>query len=238
MAWYASKAILIIRLPLRLRSILLGIMLLLGFTKTLNAQDEGRSWDLGVLVGSSHYMGDASRGLGNVAPAVGFNLRYNHNLRFSGYSSLLYHSQKGESSSSNNFPNESRFSSHSTTLSCGMEYNWYQYGEEIPYLKVEHFSPYLALGGNLTLAWEDKVLLSPGLYASLGIKYRLSPHLDLSLSCSWHYLFSDRLDALNSSSRLSKPFGQNANVLRHGDSFALLTLGVGWRIKGRRINCY
>lgn len=217
----------------------MSLLLVALWANNVSAQREGRGLELGVSVGMSAYRGDVPGAwLQRLNPNVGAVVRYNHNLRLTYHSTLSYARVGGSTADTRAvYPRESHFTTNSLSLGVGAEFHWYPYGLSLPYLETKVWTPYIMAGTAMVLAWDKQTLLSPSIYVGGGLKYQFRPDCQVILSYSWHYLLSDRYDALSGNDALASPFGQRSNPLRHGDSKALLSVGISWKLKYKHLNC-
>lgn len=202
--------------------------------------EEHKGWELGGSAGISNYTGDAQYHPLSMRPQplIGISAYYRQSLRLSWSAELSHHRLKGKTLMEQSaLPAEASFDTQLTELRLGTEYNWYRYGSHYSYLGTKNWTPFV--GGGLGLVWarEQKQVLSPSLYIALGIKYQLSPKLQIRLRGSWHYSTSDRLDALGSNEALARPIGLEGTWSRHGDSWTELSIGLSWLIYKDVKNC-
>lgn len=224
-----------------LRGLAYACCLALGLPGAMYGQyDKYNAWELGTMLGLGAYTGDAHYGLLSPAPQgrIALTAHYRQGLRLSWSAELGHHRLRGKTRPElSALPSEASFDSQMTELRLGAEYNWYRYGSQLSYLDTKRWTPYISGGLGLVWAREEAQMLSPTLHLGLGVKYQLSKTLQLRARASWHYSTSDRLDALGNNASLARPIGLAGHWLRHGDSWAELSIGLGWIIHKEVKNC-
>lgn len=216
----------------RLRWLGAFLLLLAGFAP---AQGQEYLYEIGGELGVGSYTGDAVR---RVAPAplglaLGVTARYNINFRGVLTTSLTYRGLRGSTSYADNiFPagQEASFSTSMVALSVGGEFHWRPLSDKYRYLGTTSLSPYLGGGVSLLGAWGSaSSVITPGVYAAMGVKYKLTSRLTATAELRWTYSLTDRLDALSSGSAfLANPYGVNASSLRGKDSFGGIGIGLSY----------
>ena len=157
--------------------------------------------DFGVFLGGSFYMGDINpdKLFYKPSPAYGIKYRYNYNPMFSmsyeftrgkliasdkDFDSNLFQHYRG-ATLVNNFINE---------ISSQVEYNLYPVTGDKP--KIERFSPYLKIGLGIVYGAVIKPNIQLVVPFALGLKYKFSKKVEMSVEWSFRRTFSDRLDNL------------------------------------------
>lgn len=200
-------------------------------------------YEIGADLGASYYRGDASTGrlLPPLGLAFGGLIRYNANLRTALVGQLTYRGLRGQTGSESHYPDgqTASFDTRSVSLSIGGEYHWYPLSHAYRYLGTRSLSPYIGGGLGAVVAWGDKDgLVAPLVYATFGVKYRVSERVTLYGAWGWSYTLTDRLDALSAESAfLADPYKLKSSRLAGNDSMGQLTLGVAYQF-GRRKSGY
>lgn len=185
------------------------------------AQDKVSHLELGTTLYGTKLHSDSNKNSWSFG--VGIGARFAKTAQFSWASDIALQKYKGN-----------LYDTNSLILKLGIEYNWFAYNG---YREQERWSPYIGLGLGGLYAWETRGTLSPFLYTSAGIKFRLNPRSSFQIAYTWHYATSDRLDALGANPQLGQPIGLASSALRHGDALSTLSLSLFWRIGKDNINC-
>lgn len=205
----------------------------------INLAAQEYMYELGAELGVSYYSGDATR-KSFLAPkdlAFGITGRYNVNFRWVLTAGLNYRGLRGDTMYADNvFPmgQTAAFRTNTASIHVGGEFNWYALSDRYRYLGTRSWSPYVGGGIVLLGGWGSmQRVLTPGVYAALGVKYKLNSRLSATAQWLWQYHLSDRLDALGRSSFLANPYGMNIASLKGGDALGAITLGLSYHL-GRR----
>jgi hypothetical protein len=193
------------------------IFLLIILTYTTNAQQKG--FEVGLLVGTSHYFGDLNTNFDVSHPGIGIHAigRYNFNTRLAAKASLSYGRISGDDNQSNNQFQLARnldFYSNVIDASLQMEFNFlpYEHGSYENY-----FTPYIFMGVaafkynpktelegttyNLRdygtegqLFGEEYRLVQPAFAFGGGMKWDINYYWSINVEISARVLFTDYLD--------------------------------------------
>lgn len=194
----------------------------LGATYTpASAQNKVSHLELGTTFYGTKLHGDSDKNKWSLGIGIGARLAKTSQLSWAGDIALQRY--QGD-----------LYQTNSLMLKLGCEYNWFAYNG---YREQSAWTPYIGLGLGAVYAWETRAVLSPLLYSSAGIKFRLSPRSSFQVAYTWHYATSDRLDALGANPHLGQPIGLASSALRHGDALSTLSLSWFWRIGKDNINC-
>ncbi|MBN1599460.1 MAG: hypothetical protein JW894_14290 [Bacteroidales bacterium] len=166
------------------------------FTATLCIKAQRYS-DIGLLLGSSYYMGqiNPTRHFYNPSLAFGGLLRYNFNKRYALRISGFYTNLKGSDDDFDRInpdrPNRS-FSAPVMDLAAQVEFNFFPYitGE-----KKWMYSPYLTGGlGFASISGMPQFMIPFG----LGFKINITDRLSSGLEWSFRKTFTDKIDTVES----------------------------------------
>ena len=196
------------------------------------AEAQEYRYELGLGVGAAYYVGDVSPNLwGRQAPSIAISLRHLLDLRWSLTTELGYRRLEGRVAREHTFPTgrTQKFSRGLWDLAFGGEFNFFPYSDKYRYLLTRSWTPYLGLGVGLALGKGSPTLLfTPSLYGVLGVKYKLSSRVGLSLSWVHRRTFTDRLEITSAEEEwMADPLRLNrtGNMKGH-DSYGYWSLGV------------
>lgn len=222
---------------LRLRILILALLLANAINQ---AQGQEYKYEIGGHLGTTYYSGDAiSRGVfSRHGLSMGVMMRSNPTFRWSWVSSLSYGYILGDTRLSGSvFPSRQDvvFSTNIINLSVGGEYHWWALSNKYRYLSTRSWSPYIGGGVGAVLGWErEGYTIVPSLYASVGVKYKLSSRWTASAQWVWQYTFTDKLDALSAgSTSLSNPYRLNSSALKGNDALGSIGINLTY-LFGRR----
>ncbi len=206
---------------MRIRSIILFLITILGFSSHLQSQ---KGYELGGWIGISNYFGELNTNFNLLNPglAAGVNFRLLFNERISMKSSLSYGSVSGDDKSSYNTFEQQRnlsFKSPIIDFTHQFEFNFlpYIHGSSTdfftPYIfsgiDVFYYDPRTKLDGkwyNLReLGTEGQALgeeyfeYSAGLVVGGGIKWDINHLLSVNFEMSYRFIGTDYLDDVSTS---------------------------------------
>lgn len=226
------------------RSLPIIVLLMLPLCKATAQDDADFRMEIGAGVGTSYYLGDLNTGfykeMGFAGRAV---WRYLFDYRQALKVSLSYGAIKGEASVVNDYyPTDPEsgtasserlyydFSSGVVDLSCLYEINFWPYGYYRDFTGRKRLTPYLQLGIGFTYGPEGEAF-TVNFPIGVGVKYRLSKRLNLSLDWTIHFSLSDELDGLKD------PQGIKGEGLKNKDSYQLTMLTLTYSFAPICPNC-
>ena len=168
---------------------------------------------------------------GRQAPSIAISLRHLLDLRWSLTTELGYRRLEGRVAREHTFPTgrTQKFSRGLWDLAFGGEFNFFPYSDKYRYLLTRSWTPYLGLGVGLALGkGSPTLLITPSLYGVLGVKYKLSSRVGLSLSWVHRRTFTDRLEITSAEEEwMADPLRLNRTGNMKGyDSYGYWSLGV------------
>ncbi len=193
-------------------------------------------YDFGGGIGIGAYQGDLSR-RGLIAKqdvAATLLTRYNINFRCSLLGEVAYQRIGSKMKFADNiFPagmTDLSFSSHLANMNFGLEFNFLPWSNKFRYLNTSSFTPYILLGGGMTVAVKGKACAyAPNTLLGLGVKYRFTDRLSVAMSCQYQYSLTDKLDALDKGSeRLNNPYQLKADWLKNKDAYYRVCLTIAY----------
>lgn len=220
---------------------LLVVSISLHSTKSL-AQEY--KYEIGPLLGTSFYMGDANRTKLFMHPNIsgGFMWRYNLNLHWAVKTNLVAGVVSGNSTDAGNiFPHDNQVSFKRTFVDLGgqIEYNFFPYSNKFSYMDARPYTPYLFAGLGATYASGDHKFFNANIPLGVGFKYKLKNKLNIGVEFSMRKLFGDDFDVTKKGSdwSLDAPFGIKSGFLKNRDWYSLTMLFVTWEFGLRGDAC-
>jgi hypothetical protein len=204
--------------------------MLVCFTGTTAVAQEYK-YEIGGMLGSSMYMGDANQTalLRGFNPAVAVIFRRNFNFRWALKTDLMMGKITGNTKNTDNvFPNqgEAAFSRSFFELGGQMEFNFLPYSDKYAYLSTSRIAPYLLTGLGVTAA---SGFGSVNLPLGLGVKYKIKNRVNLGLEYTVHKLFSDSFDAPNKTGfNLDNPYNIQSSIFKNKDWYNTFMFFVTW----------
>jgi len=220
---------------------LITLMLCLMLISEAKAQEY--LYEIGGMLGSSFYMGDANKTtlFKNMHPAGGAVFRYNANFRWALKADLLYGHVSGSTEGLENvFPNGAQASFDRSFVELGgqAEFNFFPYSDKFAYANARRFSPYLLLGLGITVApGNGKTFASLNIPIGAGLKYKVKNRVNLGVEFSVRKLFGDGLDTTKDNQLLDNPYKINGSQLKNKDWYSMLLFSVTWDFGPRKRPC-
>ena len=212
---------------------------LIMLQEPVRAQEAAYKWNVGLNMGIGGYLGDYNPGnvLSNVgfAGKVGANYIYDSRWEFSanlGYQSVKGDIKGNEDKFPTNFPVS--FNATAVDLSFRVEFNFFPFGIGETYKALKIWTPYIAAGVGLAGAkpQHHAFVMAPELPVAVGVKYKVTPRMNLKLEFSVAKTFSSSIDAMTS------PYGIDRTWLRHTDWLTSLQVGVSYEFGERCATCH
>jgi len=224
--------------------IMLTAILTLASVNAGAQEDADFRMEIGGGLGAGFYMGDFNSTMfTNQKPAAAIYWRY----LFDHYSSLKvnasYTGIKGSTKDHDSFyPTDPtsktasatslnyKFSGSVIDLSCMYEINFLPYGYYQSFLGYKRFTPFLQLGAGIAYGSEAKgvTFCVP---IGLGVKYRVSKRLNVSLDWAMHFTVNDKLDGK------ADPLGIKSSGFKNKDHFGITMLTLTYSFAPRCANC-
>lgn len=213
-----------------LRCILPFIVLIVISLQIASGQ---RKSDIGLIGGTSYYLGDInhSRHFYSPSPAGGLILRYNFNPRNSIRFSGIYASLKGNPADNDEpYPNSTLNSFKTNLVDLGIvtEFNFMPY--QSTKIRRDRYTPYVSGGLGYT------VVLGGGDYTAAlsfggGFKYNLTTRMSTGFEWTFRKTFSDMLDGVQN-------IGYENNVFFHNkDWYSIVGVFVTYKIFDWGMDC-
>lgn len=207
---------------------------------TAMAQSAPYKFDVGASIGMSGYIGDANRS--NPFKHPGFDgelsMRYLPDVRWALRAVLSTMSLSGNTADmSDVLPDGVQYDFHSQTTSLEVrgEFNFLPYGIGETYKRLRRISPYLVLGVGLSLSSSGgNTSVAPIVPMGLGVKYKVSPRLNLGMEFTMAKVFGDHVDGrdLADLNQIKTAFYKNT------DWVSRFTVGVTYEFGPRCETCH
>ena len=219
------------------------VICLLSPVVDLAAQDDYK-YEIGGMVGTSFYMGDANKTKLYSSPGAsgGVVFRYRKDLRWSVKSNFVIGKVSGDTEKSGNaFPQgmQMSFSRMFYELGSQVEFNFFNYSDQFAYLGARRFTPYVFVGFGLTLGSGNKTFFDANIPMGIGLKYKLKSRLNLGFEFSFRKLFSDSFDVTerNRDWNLDEPYDIGGSVFKNKDWYSLTMFTLTWEFGPRPCPC-
>jgi hypothetical protein len=221
------------------------ILIFTSFLFVRNAYTQEYLYEIGGMLGTSSYMGDANKTklLKNPGLAAGAIFRYNTNFRWAWKGNLAFGKVSGNTQSSGNvFPNGAQASFERTFVELGgqVEFNFFSYSDKYAYLGTRRYTPYIFTGLGATLAAGGNANISMNIPLGIGFKYKLKERLNLGFEFSMRKLFGDSFDVTSKDGfTLNNPYGIESSAFKNKDWYSMTMITLTWDF-GIRIDrsCY
>lgn len=203
------------------------------------AQSAPYKFDIGVQLGMSGYIGEAS---GNIFRHPGFDgevsFRYIGDARWAIRGVLSTLGLSGTTADMDNYlPGDAQYSftSQVTELSARGEFNFFAYGIGETYKRLRRWSPYITLGIGVAMsAAGGTTSFAATIPMGMGIKYKVAERWNLALEFTMTKAFSDHFDGqdLADLNQIKTAF------YRSTDWYSRLTVGVAYEFGKRCETCH
>lgn len=200
-------------------------------------------YEIGGMVGTSSYMGDANKTTFFKEPNLAFGaiFRYNRNFRWAYKGTLAIGGVSGDTQKSGNvFPHGQNVSFKRTFYDLGgqIEFNFFSYSDRYAFLGTKRFTPYIFTGLGVTVASGDNTFFGVNLPFGLGLKYKLKNRLNLGFEFSFRKLFGDDFDKPDKNGfGLDDPYEIKSSLLKNKDWYSLTMFSVTWDFGMRKDPC-
>lgn len=228
-------------MPQKIITFFLIIGLLFSCT-TLQAQDDYK-YEIGGMVGTAFYMGDANKTklYQNAGLAGGIIFRYKKDLHWAVKSSFALGHVSGDTSNSGNafpFAQHASFDRLFYELGSQIEFNFFSFSDQFAYLGTKRFTPYVFTGVGMTLGSGKKTFIDANIPIGLGLKYKWNSRINIGFEFSFRKLFSDSFDVTNNSnSMLDNPYKIDSSAFKNKDWYSLTMFSITWDFGLRTCPC-
>lgn len=218
------------------KKLFLLLLVLLGAFPAIGQEADEYRMEVGVGAGVMSHLNDANAKLfGQMKPAGGGFVRFTLNPRHAVKVALNYGQTSGNVSGVTNFyPNQPAGTATTTRLthewSGGVvdvnavyELNFWPYGYNKSYLGLRRLVPYLQVGFGFVYGTADKVF-APSIPIGLGLKYKITPRLNLGLEWAMHLTTTDRLD------KLADPLGISTSGFKKKDHYGVTFITLSYSL--------
>lgn len=220
------------------------IFLLLSSVHVVPAQELEYKMELGGMIGSSFYLGDANYStlFKNTSMAGGILARYNFNPRMAAKGNFALGKIHGTTKGLNNkFPQgmHATFSRNIYELGGQFEYNFFAYGTGAGYKDSHRLTPYILAGLGLTYAPSPaKHVFTINIPVGIGLKYKLVERINVGIEWSMRFTASDKLDVTDTEGlSLNNPYQIVGKRLKNKDSYSLLLAYISYDLFPKYRKC-
>ncbi|MGI6222368.1 MAG: DUF6089 family protein [Prevotella sp.] len=223
-----------------MRRLLFSMMLLIFTAATAGAQEDPiYRMEIGVEGGMSGYLGDFNGNLTkDLQPAGGIVVRRLFNpyigLNLSGF----YGKLKGSSEDVETYyPDQQEqpyeFDNTLVDVSLTFEYNFWPYGTGRDYRGAKRITPYIFGGiGATYVSGGEKNKFTGNVPIGLGVKYKISPRLNLGLNWAMHFSLNDELDGMKDPSHV-----ESSGAFKNTDCYSALMLSLTYSFSAKCTTC-
>lgn len=224
---------------MRLKHLFMAAML---FCCTVSsAQDDGYFMEFGVGGGASFYMGDAnSRMYDNTNGVFSFIARYNVNPRFALKANLAAAGISGSTDYAYGILPGDELTFSRTVYDLGIQMEWGFLGYGLGgWDGSRRLAPYGLMGIGITYAGKPvKNDFAANFPIGLGVRYKLSPRVNIGLEWTMRFSTSDRLDVTHvTGTSMENPFLIKGKGIKNKDSYSFTMLYVTFDIFKRPCDC-
>ena len=221
------------------------LLLIIGATLglcPLRAQETEYMYEIGAGYGMSWAYGDVNRRSALYDPSAAYQLlyRYNANLRWAFALDFSANGLAGDSKDFDNaFPGGAAWSFDRRYWQLGIrpEFNFWNYGWGADYREKHRIAPFLTTG--IGFGWatgsssgSDKTATLVTLPIGLGVKWKMAPRWDLSLTGLWTKTFGDDIDGI------TDPYKIGTQAPVNTDWIGSVMVHITWSFKERCFECH
>ncbi len=203
------------------------------------SQEAAYKFDAGAAIGMSGYLGDANTS--NVLSHPGFaaaaSFRYLINTRWAIKGVFTTAGLSGDSADMENvYPGGNTYSFTSSIYDLGAraEFNFFNYGIGETYRKLRRWTPYLSLGIGVTLASSEDTHVAMNLPMGVGMRYKLTPRINIGLEWSMTKVFGDNVDG----PVLDDLYDIKSSFIKNTDWYSLIMLTISYEFGERCKSCF
>ena len=223
-----------------MRRLLLSIMLMaLTATQAGAQEDPIYRMEIGVEGGMAGYLGDFNGSLTkDLQPGGGIVVRRLFNPYIGLNLSALYGKLKGSSADAQTYypdlqeqPYE--FDNTLVDVSLTFEYNFWPYGTGRDYRGAKRLTPYVFGGiGATYVSGGEKNKFTGNVPLGLGVKYKVSPRVNLGLSWARHFSLNDELDGMKDPTHV-----KSSGAFKNTDCYSALMLSLTYSFSAKCTTC-
>ncbi len=207
-----------------------------------SGQSAPYKFDVGAGIGMSGYLGEANRS--SLLKHPGFegevSFRYLPNVRWAFRGVLSALSLSGSTADMDDVlpstgPEYYDFKSTVYDLGGRVEFNFFNYGIGETYKRLRRWSPYVTVGIGVSLSSSGGTTsVAPNLPMGVGLKFKLSPRVNLGAEFTMTKVFGDKVDGpvLNDLNMIKTTFYKNT------DWYSRLTIGISYEFGQRCETCH
>lgn len=203
------------------------------------AQETLYKFELGPALGFSGYLGDANSANLYAHPGVagGVLFRYLVSSRWNVRGNLTVATLSGDSADMDNvLPGGASYDFSATAYDLGarIDFNFFNYGIGETYRRMRRWTPYLTLGMGATLVSCEGTTATFNIPLGAGLRYKLSPRLNLGLEWCMTKTFSDKVDG----PVLNDLYGIKSSFAKNTDWYSTVMLSLTFEFGERCRSCY
>jgi hypothetical protein len=201
--------------------------------------------ELGLMGGSSFYMGDANanRLFENMHTSCGLLARYNLNGRFALKGNVLLAGISG--STVGEAPAyldgaEVQFRQNILDAGVQLELGFYEYGVPDYVPGASRVSPYLSFGFGLTGYQSDKTRICANIPFGIGVKAKVLPRINLGCEWSFRKTYADDLDYVSGVSgfQLDNDWAGTGSWNKNKDWYSILNIYISYDLYRIGSSCF
>ena len=206
---------------------------------SLLAQEGAYKWEIGAQSGISGFMGEYNSSFFS-NPGFTFDLTgsYLYDVRWSFSLNMGFSHIRGSLNDdltlAGKYENAGHFSNNVVNSSARVEFNFFPYGIGETYKQLYRWTPYVASGIGILVAFpeNESCLASPYLPLAIGVKYKLNERLNLSAELSVAKTFSDKIDSIED------PHGISSRWFKNTDWISKFRIGISYELGKRCPTCH
>lgn len=227
---------------MRTTRLIITALLLTAASLGSAGQSTPYKFDIGAGLGMSGYIGEANRS--SLMKHPGFvgelSFRYLPDVRWAFRGTLSLLTLSGSTADMDDVLPSAGSESYdfkSTVYDLGgrVEFNFFSYGIGETYKRLRRWSPYLTLGVGVSLSSSGgETSVAPSLPMGLGVKFKVSPRVNLAAEFTMTKVFGDKVDGplLNDLNMIKTAFYKNT------DWYSRLTIGISYEFGRRCETCH
>lgn len=209
------------------------LLLLLLLPRAASAQELEYALELGGMVGTNFYLGDAnySSFFKQQQPAAAIMARYNINPRQSLKFDIGFTKIAGNLQQDNKFPDlpaDYSFKNSLIDISAQYELSFFAYGTGSGFKGQRPLTPYIQFGLGTTVC---NSVFTANIPIGIGVKYKFRPRWNIGLDLKAHLTLSDKLDGI------SDPYNIRSDTFKNKDSYCLTTLYISYDLCPKYRKC-
>lgn len=219
---------------------ILPLCLFCFLSENIYAQDQPEyRAEIGAAAGLVSYQGDLNSSLvKNIQPMGSLVGRYKMNPRMAWALNITFGKLSGEANGLDTWYPElqgvsKKFSNTLVDVGLKYEYNFWPYGTGREYRGARPLTPYMALGLGGTFVSGDKNIVTANIPLGVGVKYKVSNRVNVTLEWAMHFSLSDELDGVKD------PYGiKSSGLFKNTDCYSTLSLSVTYDLWAKCKVCH